>query len=165
MAGSNRTRFIVELVGLTAVVISLVFVGQEIRQSTAATRSATQQAILEAGIQATVNVMTNERLRDLLVLTRDDPDWVITAPRDSDYLLIERFYLNRFNIMENAFYQFTTETLDSRLWEGQDGYLRLVARDPLMTHFWSELEQAFMPEFREYMDSTLASVSRDATDR
>ena len=87
MAVSNRGRLAVEGIGLTLVAVSLVFVGLEVRQNTAATRSATQQAVYEGNQQSNLNVMNNDRLRDLLVLTTDDPDWAATAPRDSDYIL------------------------------------------------------------------------------
>ncbi len=160
MAVSNRGRFAVEGIGLTLVAVSLVFVGLEVRQNTAATRSATQQAVYEGDQQSNLNVMNNGRLRDLLVLTTDDPDWAATAPRDSDYLLLHRFYLNRFNNLENAYFHFLEGTLDPRMWAGQAGWIRLTAGQPLMRHFWADLEEAFMAEFREYMDSALAAASQ-----
>ena len=49
MSESNRRRLVVEAIGLTLVAVSLVFVGLEVQQNTAATRSATQQAIYEGG--------------------------------------------------------------------------------------------------------------------
>ena len=76
-------RTIGEIVAVAGILLGLVFVGWEIRQNTAATRSATQQAVYEGGIQSNLNVMNNERLRDLLVLTSDNADWAATAPRDS----------------------------------------------------------------------------------
>ena len=99
-------RSIGQFFAAAGVVLSLLFVGWEIRQNTVAARSATQLAIHEGSIQANVNVMNNERLRNLLVLTRNDRDWAATAPRDADYLLVQRFYMNRFNNLENGYYHF-----------------------------------------------------------
>ena len=136
----------------------LVFVAFEINQNTAATRSATQQAIYEGGIQANLNVMNNERLRELLVLTESDPGWAATAPRDKDYLLLKRFYLNRFNNLENAFYHYLEGTYDQKLWLGQEGWIRGIAVEPLMKHFWAQFHDAYFPEFQAYMDSTFRAL-------
>ena len=154
---SENRRVTLESIGLAAVVVSLVFVGLEIRQNTAATGSATQQAVYDAGIQLNLNVMNNERLRDLLVLTRNDPNWAATVPRDGDYLLVRRFYMLRFNNLENAYYHFLQGTYDARLWTGQHEYTNSIAGEPLMKHFWADFGAGYMPEFREYMDSTLAA--------
>ena len=97
-----------------------------------------------------------------MVLTTDNPDWAATAPRDSDYLLLRRFYMNRFNNLENGYFHFLQGTYDARLWTGQAGWLRLIAGQPLMRHFWAELEEAYMPEFREYVDSALAAASEES---
>jgi len=151
---TRRSRIIVEAIGIVAVVLSLVFVGFEIRQNTAATRSATQQAVYEGGVQSNVNVMNNERLRDLLVLTKNDPEWASTAPRDGDYLLVARFHLNHFNNLENAYYHYLQGTYDPKLWAGQEGWIRSIGVEPTMKHFWAEFHDSFFPEFQAYMDST-----------
>jgi hypothetical protein len=158
MADSGRGRIILETVGLLAVVVSLIFVGLEIRQNTAATLSATQQAVFEASVQANLNVMNNERLRELLVEVEEHPDWAANAPRDADYLLLKRFYQNRFNDLENANYHYLQGTYAAELWEGQRGWIGLIAQEPLMRHFWSELRPAFMAEFQSLMDSVVAEA-------
>jgi len=161
VSDTRRNRIIVEGIGMVAVVLSLVFVGFEINQNTAATRSATQQAVYEGGIQSNLNVMNNERLRDLLVLTNSDPEWATTAPRDGDYLLVERFYLNRFNNLENAYYHYLQGTYDQKLWLGQEGWIRSIAVEPLMKHFWARFHDTYFPEFQAYMDSVLSAVEGD----
>jgi len=152
----SRLRLVVEGIGLAGVILSLVFVGFEIRQNTVAMRSATQQAIFETSIAANMNVMNNERLRELLVRTEDEPDWIATAPRDADYMLLKRFHQNRFNDLENAYFHFLQGTYDPRLWAGQEGWIGIIAEEPAMSHFWAELREAYFREFRSYMDSVMA---------
>jgi hypothetical protein len=137
MTESARGRTVVEAVGHLAVVLGLVFVGLEVRQNTTATRSAIQQAVFEGGVEANVTVMNNQRLRELIVMTDQDPAWAATAPRDADYLLLQRFYLNRFNNLENAYYHYLQGTYDPEVWAGQTGWVGLLSDDPLMSHFWS----------------------------
>jgi hypothetical protein len=64
MHEANEARMAVEAIGLTLVTVSLVFVGLEVGQNTAATESATQQAIYEGGMQWNINIMNNERLQE-----------------------------------------------------------------------------------------------------
>ena len=155
MPEAKRGRLIVEAIGLAGVVVSVVFVGFEIRQNTAATRSATQQAVYESGIQSNLNVMNNERLRELLIFAEQNPEWVSTAARDADFLLVERFYLNRFNNLENAYYHFLQGTYDPVLWKGQEGWIGLIAREAAMRHFWLVFRDSYFPGFQAYMDSAL----------
>lgn len=102
--GTRWLRPLVDGVGLVAVLAGLVFVALEIRQNTAAVRAATQQAIFEAGLQQHWGVIQNERLREVMVRARDDPAWAMTSPQIPDHILLERFYQQRFNGLENAYY-------------------------------------------------------------
>jgi hypothetical protein len=47
-----KLKDIVEIVGIAAIVVPLIFVGLEIRQSAAATRGATQQGLADAAREA-----------------------------------------------------------------------------------------------------------------
>ena len=58
-------RQIFELTGLLSVVVSLVFVGFEIRQNTSAVRSATNIAISDQVIDISRDIATDERLSRL----------------------------------------------------------------------------------------------------
>ena len=159
MSNAVRARGIVDGVGLTAVLLGLVFVGFEIRQNTAATRAATQQAILDASLQAHWGVIENPRLREVMIIARDDPDWATATPQTSDHILLERFYWQRFNTLENAFYHYTEGSFDARLWAGWDSWSRGLAPDPLMSHYWAALRDGYMPEFVEYVDAVLEEGS------
>lgn len=156
MSTTSRARTVVDGVGLAAVLLGLVFVGLEIRQNTAATRAATQQAILDATLQSLWGVISNERLREVMVLARDNPDWVTATPETSDHILLDRFYFQRFNMLENAFYHCTEGTLDARLWVGWEGWLRSLPSDPLMQHFWAKYRGGYMTDFVAYIDAALA---------
>ena len=159
MTESGSARNVVDGIGLVAILLGLVFVGFEIRQNTAATRAATQQAILDATLQQHWGVMSNERLREVMVVARNDPEWVTATPQTSDHILLERFYWQRFHALENAFYHYTEGTLDPRLWVGWDVWLRGLASDPLMPPFWAKLGDGYMPDFVDYIDAALEGDS------
>ena len=155
MAEPVRARLVVDGIGLTAVLLGLVFVGLEIRQNTLATHAETQQAVFDATLLAHWGVIENERLREVMVLARDDPDWATTIPQTSDHILLERFYWQRFNTLENVFYHYERGTLDPRLWEGWEGWIQSLVDDPVMAHFWAKFREGYMPELVEYVDARL----------
>jgi hypothetical protein len=156
---ARRVRLLVDGVGLAAVLAGLVFVGLEIRQNTAAVRAATQQAVFEAGLQQHWGIIQNERLREVMVMARDDPAWVARTPETSDHILLERFYHQRFNALENVYYHHLMGNLDRSLWAGWEGWIGSIAEDPLMVYFWAKLRDGYMPEFIEYMDTALKGSS------
>lgn len=155
---SSRARIIVDSVGLGAVVFSLIFVGVEVRQNTAATLSATQQAVFEGAQGGIITVMGNERLREVLIASEDKPDWVAEHNGTPDYLLLYHFYMNRFNYVENVRFHFLGGTYPPESWAGTDGWVRSIASSPVLQHFWGELRTGYPAEMGEYMDSVIASA-------
>ena len=60
-----KFRGLVELIGIVAVVASLIFVGLEIRQNAAATRGATQQQLVTGARNVTLTLADNPELAAL----------------------------------------------------------------------------------------------------
>ena len=60
-------KTVIEGVGAFGVIVSLVFVGLEIRQNTQITRAATQQAVYDAVHEFADNTMANDRLIDAIL--------------------------------------------------------------------------------------------------
>lgn len=64
-----------ELVGIAAIVISLVFVGLEVRQPAAATRGATQQALADSAREASGALVRDQETADLILRFLSATDW------------------------------------------------------------------------------------------
>ena len=147
-----------ETLGFVAVVAGLLFVGMEIQQNTVATRAVTQQAIFDSGTEMNINVMTNERLRDLRVGALADPSGLDSGRSPSDDMLLRHFYLTRFNFVENAFYHVSHGTVDAEYWSGIDGWMRSVVGDAVHRHYWDQLEGAYGADFIAYMNDAIAEA-------
>lgn len=151
-----RARLLIDSIGIFAVVVSLIFVGVEIRQNTAATQSATYQGIFEGAQQTLVNIIENERLREIMVVSEADPDWIAGHIGTADYLLLYAAYSSRFNAIENTLFHYLHGTYPQEAWQGTDGAVRVLASSSNMRYFWSGLRDGYMPEMQSYMDSVLA---------
>ena len=62
-------------VGIAAIVASIAFVGMEIRQSAAATRGATQQALADASREASGGLVADEAVAELTMRFLNATDW------------------------------------------------------------------------------------------
>jgi len=159
MAREGGLRLAIDGIGLAAVLTGLIFVGLEVRQNTAAVRAATQQAIFEAGLQQHWGVIDNARLREVMVMAQADSTWPMHMPQTADHILLERFYQQRFNSLENVYYHYLQGNLDPGLWTGWEGWIQGIVGDPVMSYFWKKLREGFMPELVTYMDSALQGTS------
>ena len=61
-----KKKEIIEILGLVAIIGSLIFVGIEIRQNSLAVRGATHQSISEQVTKLYMHIATNERLSKLV---------------------------------------------------------------------------------------------------
>ncbi len=144
---------VAELIGLAAVVASLVFVGVEVRQSAAATRGATQQQLAAAAREVTL-ALTMPDMAELL--TRGDTLYVSGDLSEADALRLEAFYLATFRVYEDAFYQFGVGNLDPEIWAGWRASMSDFALSlPGFRVFWSQSRNTFHSAFRASIDAIL----------
>jgi hypothetical protein len=73
--------------------------------------------------------------------------------------MLNMFFSQRFNYMENAFFHHSQGTLATELWSGTDAWIRSVVGTPIYRYFWSELGSSYMPSFQQYTNSILAGAS------
>jgi len=148
-----------ETLAALGVIASLVFVGTEIRQNTTATRSATQNAIYDAGRQGAFAVMANQPLMEAIVAVANDPSLLDSIDGTLDGELLSGLWNARFNEMENAYFHYRQGTLDTDPWLGFEGYIVEQARTPPFLHYWPMLRNRYGPDFRALIESVLADLA------
>ena len=118
-----------ELVAAFGVIASLVFVGAEIGQNTAAVRGATYQAISDLASSGTLEAATSDHLPLLMATVRDeDPGLNDLEPEDRERL---RFlYLYTVRRLENIWVQVSEGMIDQNAFDRfmpSAGYLQARA--------------------------------------
>ncbi|MCP4727719.1 MAG: hypothetical protein GY863_21950 [bacterium] len=140
-----------QIVSAIAVVLSLVYVGQQIKANTEATRSATRQSIAETDFEFISTILDP--------LTLLEAETKLLAGLDlspSEHLaLVERQHLN-FRVFENAYYQFSTGLLEPETWERFRRIIRflLTEREPAQT-MWVQKKHFFDESFKTEIKSIL----------
>jgi hypothetical protein len=136
-------------------IISLVFVGYQVRLSRAQMKASTTQARSDSFVNLMATRMTVPALADALIKQRESPDDL--TPRDLHYIHSD---LNaRTLALENWFYQRSVGNLDSAMTTRLDE-LRIY-RSPIARDWWYRAgKRGFSPEFIAHVNRVLAT--RDA---
>jgi hypothetical protein len=138
-----------QIVSALAVVLSLVYVGSEIRGNTDATRAATRQAALQADLTYLSATLDSRTL--LTAEARLDSGLELTL--EERFVLIERQHVN-FRLFENAFYQFQVGLLVPERWETYRRIIsnRLAENEPTQA-MWAKYRLNFDAAFQREVDS------------
>ena len=155
---TSRLRAAIELLSVAAVIGSLVFVGIEIRQNSAATRAAATQALGQSWIEWNVATATRE-LQEALVTVgqfRDPSEAPIVEQRMAESYA--RSILSNWSI---SHYQYRTRVLDVPLWNGVLRDMKSAADTSysfgqLMRWAWQRNRYLYAEEFTVLMDSLMA---------
>lgn len=147
-----------EFLGAFAVVITLIYLGAQVRQNTTSTRAGT---FLNA-TDGWCTYLQGQSVEDLDLLIR-----LGTESRELSHAeFLRAYYLYRvmFRRMENDFYQFRSGTFDQGTWES---YVASWQSDMFATPgcraMWNMQRAYFGPEFRQAFDDAAAGSPRVAT--
>ena len=149
-----------ETLAALGVIASMVFVGWEIRQNTSATRSATQNAIYDAGRQGTFAVIANAPLVEVIVAVENDPSLLDTLDGTVEGRILQGFWIARLNEMENAYLHHREGTLGEEAWAGWQGYIVEQASRRPFRHYWNLFNNRYGPGFQAMIVDLL--LDRDA---
>ncbi len=138
-----------ELIGGVAVVVSLVYLAIQIRDSTKAARASRVQAVLSES-QAFLRVIAADTpsarvfrlgLADSGELSEDE-----RAQFTAQLMLMFRNF-------ENMFVQYQLRDRDDLAWQSGVAALERFVGFPGSQKFWSDRSDAYTPEFRKVVDS------------
>ena len=149
-----------EVVGVLGIIGSLVFVGLEVRQSAAATRSATAAEFSAGFRELNLVLATNPDLAALVAKYGDDP----TQASESEKVQLAALFRGLFQTWSSVHRQYTNGTLDRVLYQTvldqmiaysappADGPV-IARRQSLMQWAWEQDGFLYPPDFRASLDS------------
>lgn len=144
-----------ELVAAAGVILSLIFVGLELRQNTAAVRGATFQALSDASASDISAVAHNP---DLVVLLEEVyfDDVVAGDFSSTENTQIYFYYLAFLRRLENSYFQFTAGIVDDRIFESY-GWNDAILTRPHFREFWKDWggAESASSEFAAFFESRI----------
>jgi hypothetical protein len=140
-----------ELVGAAAIVVSLVFVGFEIRANTRATQAATFQEHMGYEIEILSALATNELAARAFNAGADESGTLSEPERQSRNFML----LATMRLWEGFYLQHQAGTLSDEGWVAREPSIRQFALG--LEDFWLR-EGIFSGQFREYLISVRSEV-------
>ena len=152
----------VELVGIFAVVASLVFVGVEVRQNSVATRSATNAAVKDAFSELNLAIASSPELARAMVSLAESPDDALPE----DQLRVLALWRALFHTWSNVHRQHLNGTVDPALYDAVVQEISALAgefhgpvapsdverRKRQMRWAWESERFLFNPDFQLFVD-------------
>jgi len=147
----EQIYYVAEIISVVAVVISLIYVGIQVKQNTQAVRNSTLQNISENQLNVHGLIAAHGDLADIVfkAATGDGSEqgtekfrftaWMHTAVRS----------------LENAYYQHREGALDERNWRSLCRQYGPILHTGLNAHYWRDRSFMYSDDFREFVDGVL----------
>jgi hypothetical protein len=147
----DRIHKIAEIVAAFAIVMSLVFVGIQLQQNTAAMGVENRQSAMNAWINVGLAVATNESLSDKL----DKGSYPVYRQVDSKRQVLN-WVSTQLNITEHQYLQFLDGNLSEETWKGFKEALHLNFRgSQLYNEYWRFGRQYHSSRFQSLVDELI----------
>lgn len=143
-----------ELIAALAVVLSVIFVGVEIRQNSEAQVRAATQAAVSDYIGSLERITDSPDVACLYVRGAQD----FGALSGSERLRFSAFYMSFYYQLQQMHRLAEEGSLDTETWAGFEGLLRETTRYPGVREWFELRRDWFGPGFRAYIDELMRST-------
>ena len=159
----NKTeswRDTVELMGIVAIVLSLILVAYELRQNTTMMRAQTRDAMTEKQMMFTDWVATNRYTAEVLTLSGQGK----LEPGTPESISFEFFAQGVIREWENSYYQFEQGLFDSDEFAPRKIRWRQIMSLGPMRDYWERSKNQFSPRFRLEIDGIIHQIDSDSNE-
>jgi hypothetical protein len=145
-----ENKQVIEITGAIAVVLSLIFVGLELRQSTVASKAASYQALGMTSIETWRLKAENRDLNNIIDKFSRASDIEVSNMRASDISLARAFVISVLRANETAFLQVESGLLDpeAMVYLGMEGFMNCN----LLQRMWPQVKGSLSIEYLDYLD-------------
>jgi hypothetical protein len=149
----EQIALIINIIGGIAIIISLIFVGLQLKESSKATRSATAATTASEITSWYSNLGNSEQGSYVFWNFMTNPESLTPEQRFQAIINIHGIMVT----WQNSYYLLKEGTLDKRVHESLLEIVNGVKNNPGFHIFWQERKLIFLPEFQEYVEGIIAS--------
>ena len=150
-------RSVVELLGLVAIVASLIFVGMEVRQAAVETRSSIVLQLKDSWVEFNLAILDNQGLFDAIQI-------VTAEGREANQkakFTVDAWLRALFHNWSNAYFHYRNGTLDKAQWMANVRDAENGAQEQYVREFWTEWRHVYDDDFAAFVDDTFSKVDED----
>ena len=149
----EQVALIVEIIGGIVIIISLLFVGLQLKESAKATRSATAVTTVSELTSWYSNLGNSEQGSYVFWNFMTNPDSITPVERFQAIMNLHGILLT----WQNSYYLVKEGTLDKRVQESLLEIINGVKNNPGFQIFWKSRKAIFLKEFQEYVEEIMAT--------
>ncbi len=150
----KNIALLAEIFGGVAILISLIFVGIQLRENTKATRSNTATATIATMASWYADIGNNQQSSKLFYDFLAHPD---SIPKEERIQAIYNLH-SMFLTFQSSYFLVQEGTLDKRIQESLTVVIKGVRNQPGMLYYWKTRKSIFFEEFRVYVDEILETT-------
>ena len=150
----EKIALITEIFGGVAILISLLFVGIQLKENTKATRSSTATATIGTMTDWYVTMGTNAEASKSFWRFLADPESMTKEEQLQHIYNLHGLLLT----FQNSYYLSLEGTLDKRIPESLNQVIVGVKDQPGFHLYWNARKSIFFKEYRDYVDKILNST-------
>ncbi len=143
---------VAEVIAAVAVVVSLVYVGRELRSNTAAVRAESLQEVANASAEILLTTASDSALSRIRQLGDRDVSLLAEAEAYRYGTMTRQVLLN----FQNVFFQHELEVLEPRVWQGYRRIICEYADNAGVRATWDWHRHALDPGFAELVEGCMA---------
>jgi len=144
--------FIEQTIAAVAIVVSLIFVGLQVRQNTTATQTASAQAYVSSDNEIVGLINASPKLADVLHQGANG----LSALKGGDLIRFMAFLDVLFISYQSFHLQWKRGTLDDALWGTYKQAILDLLQQKGQQEWWSERRHWFNSEFQDYVEQAVA---------
>jgi hypothetical protein len=142
-----------EAVGVSAVVVSLVYLAIQVREQSRETRIASSYELTSA-FRETISWLTDPQNAEVALAASSDIEQLTDAQR----LQFNTFCIQYFRVWEQAHYQYSEGRLDESTWQSILSQFRDVVSVDAFRTVWAMRKHVFRAEFSEFVNTMLETI-------
>ena len=140
-----------QTIAVVALLVSLIFVGIQIRQNTKATKAASHHAITDSFNQINSIIGTDPISARIWRLGLDD----LGNLNEDEQMSFNFLCIAYMRVFETLYYQKHNGTIEAQLFNAEKRSIMWAATFPGFREWWATNEISFSDEFRAYVDQII----------
>jgi hypothetical protein len=155
---SSDLANLAQALAAAATVLSLLFVGYQIRQNTRALKATSHHAITDSFNALSALIASDQNTariwrRGMADLANLDEDEAVS---------FSYFALANMRIFETLYYQYQAGTMEAQLFDAELNTLKWAFTSPGLVAWWSANPISFSAEYRAFVDDLIGKVQAEA---
>ena len=141
---------IADILAAIAVILTVIYLGIQIRKNTLATHSQTYQLATSALAEMAEIIGSSKELARIFRIGMINPDKL----DEDESAQFGYLGISLFRRFENVFFQYQSGMIDEDFWTGHRDNILWFFHRPGMQAWWKDRKFAFSKSFREFLDSS-----------